>query len=60
MGNTAHTLIETVHSFEQQLQLFAKDINSENLNNFESLKVQVVLIETRFVNDLKIFENINP
>ncbi|KAL4107617.1 hypothetical protein QTP88_017941 [Uroleucon formosanum] len=37
-GNTAHTLLETVLSFEQQLQLFSDDIESGNLDHFESLK----------------------
>ncbi|XP_050528220.1 zinc finger BED domain-containing protein 5-like [Daktulosphaira vitifoliae] len=37
-GNTAHTLLETVLSFEQQLQLFSEDIDSGNLDHFESLK----------------------
>ncbi|XP_022166391.1 general transcription factor II-I repeat domain-containing protein 2-like [Myzus persicae] len=37
-GNTAHTLLETVLSFEQQLQLFSEDIESGNLDHFESLK----------------------
>jgi len=36
--NTAHTLLETVLSFEQQLQLFSEDINSGNLDHYESLK----------------------
>ncbi|XP_050065986.1 general transcription factor II-I repeat domain-containing protein 2B-like [Aphis gossypii] len=37
-GNTAHTLLETVLSFEQQLQLFSEDIESGNFDHFESLK----------------------
>jgi len=36
-GNTAHTLLETILSFEQKLQLFSEDID-RNLDHFESLK----------------------
>ncbi|XP_025192731.1 general transcription factor II-I repeat domain-containing protein 2-like [Melanaphis sacchari] len=37
-GNTAHTLLETALSFEQQLKLFSEDIDSGNFDHFESLK----------------------
>lgn len=37
-GNIAHTLLETILSFEQQLQLYEEDIGSGNLDHFESLK----------------------
>jgi len=36
--NTAHMLLETVLFFEQQLQLFSEDIDSGNLDHFETLK----------------------
>lgn len=74
-GNTAHTLLETVLTFEQQLQLFVEDIGCESLDYFESLKEYIeytVLLMRRFLNqpfslwqthlvsDLKTLENINP
>ncbi|XP_025412936.1 general transcription factor II-I repeat domain-containing protein 2B-like [Sipha flava] len=56
-GNTAHTLLETVLSFFQQLQLFSEDIDSGNPDHFESLKEYTE--SSGYVIDLKIFKNIN-
>lgn len=53
-GNTAHTPLETVLCFEQQLQLFAENIGSGNLNNFEFLKVYTE--STGIIIDLEYFK----